>query len=403
MRKLTFSAMALVILSLITACAGRASEVRPAAIVPTPESSGATPVGTPNEAAEPAINTEAAVQATTRGPGNQPSEATESAQTSLFTDESPTPKVHSETPESAGTAVAASGTATPSPTPVPAPSESEEFWNRAGVGQDGKPFPGCGDSIFNHALVDPEDATPFFLVENVYPHSHMVYWSTRQLNDEFPAHLAGVPASEQVQLFAPADIYSMQVWRTVRESHDGGTYEDWAINTEICGGYRLTFGHVGTPIDEILVMVGKAVPRDWSDCPVSKTEDALVTTRVGSCVWRVFFNPPISAGAPISRSSGYSTGFDFGLELRGLTAEELRQHPSYGYSINPWAYSGGTSVCTLEYFPEPYRTSYLEMMEGRCGPLIKTYRALLWECGCPYHRLPMGASRTVGRGVYGDY
>ncbi|MCH8087119.1 MAG: hypothetical protein IIC81_04615, partial [Chloroflexi bacterium] len=70
----------------------------------------------------------------------------------------------------------------------------------------------------------------------------------------------------------------------------------------------------------------------------------------------------------IWKSSGYASGFDLGLQLRGLTAEELQQHPSYGYAINPWAYSAGNSVCTLEYFPEPYRTVYLESMAGRCGP-----------------------------------
>lgn len=146
-------------------------------------------------------------------------------------------------------------------------------------------------------------------------------------------------------------------------------FEDWQVKTGICEGYRLIFGHVDRPIEKILVEVRKTVPRDWSSCPVATTEEALVTIRAGSCVWRVFFNPPIAAGTPVWRSSGYASGFDLGLELRGLTAEELREHPSYGYAINPWAYSGGISVCTLDYFPEPYRTAYQESMEGWCGPM----------------------------------
>ena len=259
-------------------------------------------------------------------------------------------------------------TATPSPIPIPAPSGSEIFWNRAKVGEDGEPFPSCGDSIFTHHVVDPENATPFFWVEDVYPHEHMIYWATPRLNEE-DFQPGGLPNTEQVQLYAPADIYSMQVRRTVRESGDGGTYEEWSNLTVICEGYSLFWGHLGKPPKEILVEVRKHVPVSWSNCPVSTTEDALVTTEVGTCVWRVFFDPPISAGMPIWKSSGYTTGFDLGLQLLGLTAEELRQHPSYGYSINPWAYSGGTSVCTLEYFPEPYRTSYLESMEGSCGPI----------------------------------
>lgn len=101
---------------------------------------------------------------------------------------------------------------------------------------------------------------------------------------------------------------------------------------------------------------------------MSTTEEALVTTEVGECRWNLFFNPPIRAGTPIWKSSGYSTGFDLGLQLFGLTAEELQKHPSYGYSINPWVHSGANSVCTLEYFPEPYRAAYLESMVGKCGP-----------------------------------
>jgi len=257
-------------------------------------------------------------------------------------------------------------TATPSQTPFPAPSESEEFWNRAVVRKDGEPLPPCGDSIFTYPVVDPEDATPFFWEKYGYPHDHMVYWGTRQLNEEFPA--AGVPASKQVQLYAPADIYFMNFGRIVREAHDGGTYEEWGPYTIICEGHVLFWGHVGRPVEEILDKFRKTVPVEWTDCPVSSTEEALVTTEVGECRWNLYFNPLIKAGTPVWKSSGYSTGFDLGLQLLGLTAEELQQHPSYGYSINPWVHSGGNSVCTLEYFPEPHRTAYLESMPGRCGP-----------------------------------
>ena len=258
-------------------------------------------------------------------------------------------------------------TSTPSPTPVPAPNESEEFWNRARVGRDGEPLPSCGDSIFSHPVVGPGDATPFFWEKFGYPHGHMVYWSARQLNEEFPA--PGVPASVLVQLFAPADIYIMNFGRSVRESQNGGTYEEWGPYTIICDGHSLFWGHVGRPAEEILDEFRKTVPVEWTDCPVSTTEEALVTTEIGECRWQVYFNPPISAGTPLWKSSGYSTGFDLGLQLFGLTAEELQQHSSYGYSINPWVHSGGNSVCTLEYFPEPYRTAYLESMAGRCGPI----------------------------------
>ncbi len=276
---------------------------------------------------------------------------------------SPTPP---PTPTLMPTTTPTASPTTPSPTPIPTPSESEEFWNRATVGEDGEPLPPCGDSIFTHPVVDPEDATPFFWENKGYPHNHMVYWATRKLTVEFPA--AGVPATEQVQLYAPADIYIMNFGRTVTKSNDGGTYEEWSGYTIICEGYSLFWSHVGRPVDEILDTLKGGVPVEWTDCPVSTTEQAMVTTEVGHCRWDMFINPPISAGTPIWISSGYASGFDLGLQLLGLTAEELQQHRSYGYSVNPWVHSGGNSVCTLEYFPEPYRTAYLESMVGRCGP-----------------------------------
>ena len=250
-----------------------------------------------------------------------------------------------------------------SPTPVPTP-----FWNQARVGEDGEPLPSCGDSIFTHPVVDPEDANPFFLGNKVYPHDHMVYWGTRKLYERDSPPAAGVPGVEQVQLYAPADIYFIEFWRIVLESHDGGTYEDWGITATICEGYSLGWGHVGRPVEEILGAFSKTVPIDQSDCPASTIEEALVTTEVGVCRWRVFFNPPIKAGTPVWKSSGYSAGFDFGLRLFGLTADELQQHPSYGYAINPWLHRGGNAVCTLDYFPEPQPKSTEGMtMQQRNG------------------------------------
>ncbi len=225
----------------------------------------------------------------------------------------------------------------------------------------------------------------------------MVYWATRKLNKEFPA--AGIPASEQVQVYAPADIYFMNFGRSILESQDGGTYEEWGAYTIICEGYSLFWSHVGRPVEEILDIFRKTAPVEWTDCPVSTTEEALVTTELGQCRWNVFINPPISAGTPIWKSSGYSTGFDLGLRLAGLTAEELQQHPSYGYSINPWVHSGGNAVCTLEYFPEPYRTTYLESMAGRCGPFNQDVPGTAMGMWLPIRPPADGSVPDRGRGT----
>ncbi len=296
--------------------------------------------------------------------------------------------------------VTPSPTATPTSTATSTPSDPEPFWNRAKVGEDGEPLPSCGGSIFTHPVVDPEDATPFFWEKGGYPHGHVVYRGTREFSEEAP--LAGVPVSEQVQLYAPADIYFMNFGRDVRESHDGGTYEEWGVYTIICEGYSLFWGHVGTPIEEVLDNFRTTAPVEWTDCPASTTEEALVTTEIGHCRWNMFLDPPIKAGTPIWKSSGYTTGFDFGLQLFGLTAAELQQHPSYGYAINPWVHSGGNAVCTLEYFPEPYRTSYLESMSGRCGPFNQDVPGTAMGMWLPIPPLADGSIPNHGHGTVWD-
>jgi hypothetical protein len=70
------------------------------------------------------------------------------------------------------------------------------------------------------------------------------------------------------------------------------------------------------------------------------------------------------------KSSGFTSGFDFGLMLAGLTAEELQKQPGYGYSITPWRTGGsGNAVCALEYFKEPLKSEYKKLLgDFNCGP-----------------------------------
>ena len=52
-----------------------------------------------------------------------------------------------------------------------------------------------------------------------------------------------------------------------------------------------------------------------------------------------------------------------------MTSEELQLQPGYGYSITPWRTSSGNAVCPLEYFPEPLRSEYLNLLGSyKCGP-----------------------------------
>ena len=86
-----------------------------------------------------------------------------------------------------------------------------------------------------------------------------------------------------------------------------------------------------------------------------------------SCRWE--FSTFIPSGTPIFHTSGYVGIFDFGIRLASMTSEELQLQPGYGYSITPWRTSSGNAVCPLEYFSEPLRSEYLNLLGSyKCGP-----------------------------------
>ena len=81
-----------------------------------------------------------------------------------------------------------------------------------------------------------------------------------------------------------------------------------------------------------------------------------------SCRWK--FSTFIPSGTPIFRTSGYVGIFDFGLRLAKMTSEELQEQPGYGFSITPWRISSGNAVCPIEYFPEPLKSEYMELLNS---------------------------------------
>ena len=209
----------------------------------------------------------------------------------------------------------------------------------------------------------------------------MVYWATgniggpSELNnpDATPALktenvTANSPpetqVSEKIQLYAPTDIYHIDARRETRSIDGGPTYVEWGASLTICNGHLLMLGHVAEPSDEI-----------WAALEGTEPECDVPTSAAGQvgCVWLA--ETFIPAGTPIFKSSGFAAGFDFGLMLVGLTAEELQKQPGYGYSITPWRVPSGNAVCPLEYFPEPLRTKYLTRLSDsatgelfECGP-----------------------------------
>jgi hypothetical protein len=181
----------------------------------------------------------------------------------------------------------------------------------------------------------------------------MAYWGTPDLVSVEPIPGQKELHSEKVQLFAPMDIFAGLFWKETRADDEGITYTEWGGVVYTCDGHQITLGHIGDPSDAMETIMAEAETEPGCD-------DSY-------CRW--IFHAYIAAGTPIFKSSGYAGGFDFGLNLFGLTAQQLQEQPGYGYSITPWRVPSGRAVCPIEYFPEPFKSEYLELMwDATCGP-----------------------------------
>ena len=117
------------------------------------------------------------------------------------------------------------------------------FWNERPPG-----LPDCqGDFKFTHHLIDPKNVSQIMFGpgSHIAPHEHMAYWGlwgpenkgvdlfnpdanptpVTNISSEKPLHV-----SYQVQLFAPIDIYRIDVREGSRLTPDGTEYIEW-------GGY----------------------------------------------------------------------------------------------------------------------------------------------------------------------
>ena len=244
--------------------------------------------------------------------------------------------------------------------------------------------PKCtADFEFSHALANPKEVQQIYfgLGSHIAPHEHMVYWATHEIGSPSESYnpdatptsktetvvtktVHGTQVSEKIQLYAPADIYYIDARRGIWSIDKGLTYVEWAAWLTTCSGHRLMFGHISEPSSAILATLEGTNP----ECNVQSPGSEEI-----GCVWVT--ETFIPGGTPIFKSSGVSSGFDFGLMLAGLTVEELQNQPSYGYSITPWRVPSGNAVCPLEYFPEPLKTKYLMRLSDsatgelfECGP-----------------------------------
>jgi hypothetical protein len=271
------------------------------------------------------------------------------------------------TPATVTTQTPATATQVPN---TPKPSADTIIWNQSTASRsDGSPLPACGgDFKFTHPVADPDDinGVMFHPGGHVTPHEHMAYWNTKE-----PAQATRLIRTEQVLLTAPTDIFIVDFGWGLSGNDDEGRYLEWSGNLYACDGHNLMFGHVNQPTEQLLQILSKGMLMESMSgepgCDLSGDDASASAGRV-SC--RKSLDVFVPAGTPLFYSSGYTSGFDFGLSLVGLTAEELsKHHPSNGFSITPWRSGSGNAVCPLEYFPEPWRSEYFALLLSKqCGP-----------------------------------
>ena len=257
----------------------------------------------------------------------------------------------SPTPLSKPTFTPVLPTTAPTGTPtqvIPTPIETTPSIDRAREEQEAlfwnepmwEGLPECTTEFgFSHQLVAAESVGQIMFGpgSHVWPHEHMTYWTV--------ADEAGM-----VQLYAPTDIFRIDLRTGSLSDLERDPYTEWGVALYLCDGHALGLGHVAEPSDVILAILADAE----RECDVG-------------CRWNT--ETFIPAGTPIFKSSHYIRAFDVGLRMAGLTAKQLQELPGYGYSITPWRAPGGNAVCSLEYFPEPIRSDYLNLLHSStCGP-----------------------------------
>ncbi len=260
-----------------------------------------------------------------------------------------------------------------------AATEKQEamFWNERPSG-----FPDCATEFkFSHQLANPEDVSLMFFGEagHIEPHEHMLYWvigsaGTAKAEELYnPDDTEGASGQtihlpRKIQLYAPTDIYRVNLGYSNRLTQDGDKYVEWGGWLYTCNGHELMLGHIGEPSDEMLAVLAEAEPI------CGESEETISHKSEPGCNW--LLDTFIPSGTPIFKSSGYAN-LDFGLSLVGLTSKELQEQPGYGYSITPWRVSSGRAVCPIEYFLEPLRSEYLKRLfndlteqqeQLECGP-----------------------------------
>ena len=332
MRKLTFSAIAFVILALITACASEGSEVRPAATAPTPESSVSAPVRTPNDS-ESFGTVEAgptSKPATPTPPNNAPSSGADS----------------SGTTPSEGAASAS----------APAAQESDDS------GSDGRmpgldSLPPCDDSNkFSVSPIDPdayEVIVPLGLLtipQHVQPTSHIYY---HIVSDDSGDRGQRTPKVANVR--APGDVRILGINLTESNGGPRGNYTDYDITFAPCRDRMFVLIHVSTLSPELTHLQETTKPDRCNEYGSSEGRYRFCTSTV---------QLDVSAGTLLGTTGGkVSAALD--LEAYDFSAPPLAYaNPSrYVSSADNRLYVG----CPLDWFTDDLWDAHLSRMGGING------------------------------------
>ena len=246
------------------------------------------------------------------------------------------------------------------------------FWNEPLQGWDATP--NCASEMtFTHPLISDTYGWALSTGPNkASPHNHMVYWGVPYLEGE-PTFEGQVNQTRQI--YAPTDFYYADIRQGFR-GDEPNVYEEWGAYFYTCDGYSVSFGHIGQPsieLKKILNLKEDVCPfdldRDPCELNFSRSENGIVMWEHGEDFSSSNGEVLVPAGTPLFKTSGYAN-FDFGLDLYGLDENELRNLPTYGYSINPWRSDAGKTICPLLLFEEPMKSDYLDLLgDFSCGPI----------------------------------
>ena len=185
------------------------------------------------------------------------------------------------------------------------------------------------------------------------PVPHMYY----NVTPEESIDDSGAPTiSKRVNVFAPADMVIRGVMIGGHVSSNGIPYDEYLLSASVCGTLWFFTAHLGSINPAISRALAKAPRKECSATPGNYSGTL--------CIYS-YLSVPLKAGSLLGRSSGHSSGFDFGMTDAAA--------PVPG-KLDPGAFSPRWSAarCHLDYYPPAMRSQLAGLLLGDngCGQLV---------------------------------